>query len=123
MSAREGRDKEDASNIDTLQRAQLSMRHERCQCQGTLKLRYCTGEWGGVEDHPGTQGGDCMDHPGTDSSPHNLPWMYDRCIAEGMLGHAEGGGGGCIVQLQLVGLGLGVPGNGEAMSEARVMGL
>ena len=34
------------------------------------------------------------------------PWMYDGRFAEGMLGHAEGGGGGRIVQLQLVGLGL-----------------
>ena len=49
--------------------------------------------------------------------------MYDGRIAEGMLGHAEGSGGGCIVQLQLVSLGLGVPGDGEAMSEARVVGL
>ena len=49
--------------------------------------------------------------------------MYDGRVAEGLLGHAEGSGRGCVVQLQLVGLSLGVPRDGEAMSETRVLGL
>ena len=42
---------------------------------------------------------------------------------EGLLGHAESGRGGCTMLLHLVGLGLGVQGDREAIREAGVLGL
>lgn len=51
------------------------------------------------------------------------PWEDASCIGEGLLGHDESRSGGCSVQLQLVGLGLGVPGDREAISRACIYSL